>query len=686
MNPFLDIPYYPDFTEMTPEAADEALQKLLPETEAAIDWLETDAKPTWDGLMRPLYDTLYPLGDAWGMVGHLLSVMNSDAWRAVQEKHLPAVVELFLRVNQSPVFYRAFCALRDRDENLLHTLTAVQRRLLAKSIQDAEHTGVALEGEAKNRFNEIARRLAKLSTYFRNHLLDSTKAFSLTLTRREEVDGLPESLLAVAAQAAGGTTEEGPWKITLDFAVYSPFMKYSRNASAREQVYRAYVTRASSGEQDNTPLIEEILALCREKAALLGYPNYAALNLSSKMAKTVSEVDKLISQLADASRDMAKREAETLREFVEKSGDLAQELPLTPWNIAFWVERQREAKYDYNDEELSKYFQLPKVLAGLFSLSERLFGIHITEKTGMVPVWHPDVRFFEVYDAGAEKSPIACFYLDPYSRPETKSGGAWMNEFRTRDRRPDGTLVLPMAVLVCNQSVPVGDKPARMRFSEVETLFHEFGHGLQHMLTTEEIPSASGLNGIEWDAVEVASQFMENWCYDRATLQGLSAHVETGEPLPDELFDKLWAAKNYRAATAMMRQLNFAAVDMDLYARYPRPEWKDANAVKEADDAKYSTIPTIPEDRFLNSFSHIFGGGYAAGYYSYKWSEVISADAFAAFEEAGLDDEDAVRAIGRRYRETILALGGGVDPERVFKLFRGRAPRIQAILRHSGLI
>ena len=306
-----------------------------------------------------------------------------------------------------------------------------------------------------------------------------------------------------------------------------------------------------------------------------------------------------------------------------------------------------------------------------------------TEATGEVPVWHKDVRFCHVDDL--DGTVIAHFYMDPYSRPETKRGGAWMNEFRTRERRADGSLVCPIAVLVCNQSVPIGDQPALMRFGEVNTLFHEFGHALQHMLTTVDEPAASGINGVEWDAVEIASQFMENWCYDRRTVRAISAHDVTGEPLPDELFDKLVAAKNYRVANAIIRQLFFAATDMDLYARYPRPEWPDANAVKQANEKRFKIEPVLEEDRFLCSFSHIFAGAYSAGYYGYKWSEVLSEDVFSAFEEAGLDDEEAVRQTGRRYRDTILAMGGGTHPSEVFRLFRGRDPSIEPLLRHAGL-
>ena len=686
MSPFYNIPYYPAFDRMTPESAGPAFTRLFAEARQAVDALERACAPTWPGLMRPLHDACHPLFDAWGLLCHMLSVMNSEAWRRVQESLQPEIVAFSQRVGQSRAFYDGFRALREADR-AAPCLTAVQRRILEKAIQGAEQAGVGLPPERQARFNAVQMELARLSTAFRNNVLDATKAFSLTLHTPSDADGLPPALLGVAAQAAReagareATPENGPWRITLDTAVFLPFMMHSRNRAAREQLYRAYVTRASSGATDNAPLIEQSLALRRELAALLGYPTYADLSLSNKTARSVAAVDALIAQLADASRAAGQREAGDLLAFARGHGFDGESLQ--PWDIAYWAERQREHLYDYSDEELSRYFVFPRVLEGLFRLAERLFGITITAADGEAPVWHPDVRFFRVADAGG--APLACFFLDPFSRPATKSGGAWMNDFRTRDRRPDGTLQLPMALLVCNQSVPVGQAQPVMRFQEVNTLFHEFGHALQHMLTTVEEPDASGVNGIEWDAIEIASQFMENWCFDRATLKGLSHHAETGEPLPDALFEKLVAAKNYRAASAMLRQLYFAATDMDLYARYPRPEWPDADAVKRLNAARFSPTPLLACDRSLCAFSHIFGGGYAAGYYSYKWSEVLSADAFAAFEEACLDDEAAVRATGRRFRDTLLALGGGEDPLQVFRRFRGRAPEIGALLRHSGL-
>jgi oligopeptidase A len=698
-SPFYHIPYYPAFDQMTPENAEPAIRLMLAESRAAVDALEASSSPSWAGLVKPLHDACHPLFDAWGILCHMLSVMNSDAWRRVQESLQPEIVAFSLRVGQSRAFYDGFRALQSADK-ASPCLTPVQRRILTQTLRSAEQAGVGLAPDQQARFNAIQMELARLSTAFRNHVLDATKAFSLTLHTRDEVDGLPPALLAVTSQAARQSLapqsppapvegecphepspEHGPWKITLDTAVYLPFMMHSRNREAREKLYRAYVTRASSGASDNTPLIEQMLSLRRELAGLLGYATFADLSLSNKTAKTVAAVDALIEQLESASRDAAQHEASDLLAFARARG-FAEET-LQPWDLTFWAERQREHLYDYSDEELSRYFLFPRVLEGLFALAARLFGIAITPADGEAPVWHPDVRFFRVADENG--TPRACFFLDPYSRPETKSGGAWMNDFRTRERLGDGSVKLPMALLVCNQSVPVGNEPPVMRFQEVNTLFHEFGHALQHMLTTVEEPEASGVNGIEWDAIEIASQFMENWCYDRGTVKGLSRHAETGEHLPDALFDRLVAAKNYRAASAMRRQLYFAATDMDLYARYPRPEWPDAETVKRLNAAKYSPTPPLPEDRFLCSFSHIFGGGYAAGYYSYKWSEVLSADAFAAFEEAGLDNAEAVRATGRRFRDTLLALGGGTDPSEVFLLFRGRAPAIAALLRHAGL-
>ena len=689
MSAFENIPYYPAFDRMTPADAETAIQRLLTQAQRDIEALEQNMQPSWSGLLRPLYDACHDLYDAWNLLCHMLSVMNNEAWRATQERLQSDIVKFSLRVGQSRVFFNGFQTLQKADQTT-PCLTATQRRILKKTIQATELAGVGLPPDKQLRFNQLQTQLAELTTNFSNNLLDATKNYALFLHTPAEVAGLPPTLLAITAQAAAkkeqaqATTANattGPWKITLDTAVYLPFMMYSQNRAAREQLYRASVTRASCGKIDNTPLIEEILSARHTLAELLGYHNYAELSLATKTAKNIASVESLFTQLAEAAQTQSQQEAEDLLAFAHSQG--FQEATLQPWDIMYWAEQQREHLYAYSDEVVSQYFVFPRVLDGLFKLVQRLFNIVIVPADNEAPVWHPDVRFFRVNHM--DGSPCACFYLDPFSRPASKNGGAWMNDLRTLQRAREGHLILPMAVLVCNQSVAVGNTPPTMRFQEVTTLFHEFGHALQHMLTTIDEPHASGINGIEWDAVEIASQFLENWCYDHATLQSISCHVLSGEMIPDELFNKIVAAKNYRAASMLRRQLFLAATDMDLYARYPRPEWPNADAVKCLNAQRYSPTPLLPEDRSLCAFSHIFCGGYAAGYYSYKWSEVLSADIFAAFEEAGLDHHDAVCATGRRLRDTLFALGGSVDPLDVFHQFRGRPPSIQPLLRQAGL-
>ena len=662
MNPFYEIPEFPDFPAMTPAAAEEALPKLLADAETAVDELEKNATPTWDGFALALDDATRLLMLAWGIVSHFMGVLNSDAWRKVHDSFQSDLVAFSLRVGQSRRFYEL---AKETPAD-----TPVRKRILEKMAQGAELAGVALDEAHQKRFNDINAELAKLSSDFHNHVLDATKAFSLTLTAPAEVEGLPAQLKAMMAGDAD--PEKGPWKATIEEAVYFPIMKHSRNRSLREALMRARATRASSGELDNTPLIDRILALRQEMAGLLGFKTYADYSLATKCAPSVAAVQSMEGELAVASKPVKAREDDALAAFAHEK--------IEPWDISYWSERQREKLYSYSEEELMQYFNFPDVLKGLFGLANRLFGVTVEERTGDVPVWHKDVRFFRVREDGR---PIAHFYLDPYSRPETKSGGAWMNEFRTRARRSDGTLELPLALIVCNQSRPDAKGRALMRFSEVETLFHEFGHALQHMLTRVDDAGASGINLIDWDAVEVASQFMENWCYDAKTVRSFARHVETGEPIPDALLARVRAAKNYRAANAMLRQLSFGTLDMILHVGGFAGSPDDVKR-RVFDDLTPGT--TVPEDRFLNSFSHIFAGGYAAGYYSYKWSQVMSADCFGAFEEAGLDNEEAVRRTGRRYRETVLGLGGGTDPLEVFKLFRGRSPETEALLRQNGLI
>ncbi|OLP16010.1 peptidase M3 [Leptolyngbya sp. 'hensonii'] len=688
-NPLLIGKGLPPFDRILPEHIVPAITQLLTEMDEDLAHLEADMTPTWAGLMEPLQHLEERLSWSWGVVSHLMGVKNSPELRQAYETMQPEVVKFWTRLSQSPVLYQGYKALRDGDN--WNSLDESQQRIIRSAIRDAELSGVGLEGETREQFNAIQLELAELSTRFSNHVLDATKAFSLTLTQREEVEGLPPSLLALAAQAAraagqeSATPESGPWRITLDFPSYGPLMQHSRRRELREQVYRAFISRAASGDLDNKPLIDRILILRQQMAALLGYASYADLRLTERMAPNVAAVETLLEQLRQASYNAALGELEDLQAFVrEQDPEAAQ--ALCHWDLAFWSERQREERFAFNAEELRPYFPLEQVLSGLFNLAQQLFGVTITPADGLASVWHPEVRYFRVADeTGAA---IAYFYLDPYSRPAEKRGGAWMDVCLNRGQVGTGDQIairLPVAYLVCNQTPPIDDKPSLMTFTEVETLFHEFGHGLQHMLTRVNYSRAAGISNIEWDAVELPSQFMENWCYHRSTLFRLGRHYETGEPLPEHYYQKLLAARTYMSGTAMLRQIHFSLVDLELHHRYQPGGSETPFQVRDRLAQTTTVLPPLPEDAFLCGFGHIFAGGYAAGYYSYKWAEVLSADAFSAFEEAGLEDEAALSQVGHRFRETVLALGGGQHPMEVFKAFRGREPDTTALLRHYGL-
>ena len=688
-NPLLIGKGLPPFEAIKPEHVVPAMTQLLAELDEQLATLEHQVTPTWSGLVEPLDRLGERLTWSWGVVGHLMSVKNSPELREAYETVQPQVVQFFNKLSQSQPLYKAFKALREGD--VWSTLEPAQKRIVEAAIRDAELSGVGLEGEKRDRFNAIQLELAELSTKFSNNVLDATKAFSLTLTNKDEVDGLPPSLLSLAAQTAraageeNATAENGPWRITLDFPSYAPFIQHSTRRDLREKLYKAFISRASTGDLDNTPLIDRILELRKEEAILLGFNSYAELSLASKMAPKVEAVEALLEELRQASYDAARKDLEELKAFAAAKG--AQEASdLKHWDISFWSERLREEKFAFSAEELRPYFPLPQVLDGLFGLVKRLFGVTVTAADGQAPVWHEDVRYFQIADETG--TPIAYFYLDPYSRPAEKRGGAWMNDCIGRAKISENgttTTRLPVAYLICNQTPPVDGKPSLMTFNEVETLFHEFGHGLHHMLTKVDYAGAAGINNVEWDAVELPSQFMENWCYDRPTLMGMAKHYETGEPLPEHYYQKLLAARHFMSGSGMLRQLHFSNVDIELHHRYV-PGGDETPATVRDRIAKTTTIlPPLPEDAFLCAFGHIFSGGYAAGYYSYKWAEVLSADAFAAFEEAGLDDEEAIATTGKRYRDTVLALGGGLHPMEVFKAFRGREPSTAPLLRHSGL-
>ena len=688
-NPLLQSSVFPRFDLIRPEHVVPAMQQLLAELETALQRLEAQAQPTWEGLVEPLERLTDRLNVTWGIVGHLMGVKNSAELRHAHQTVQPDVVQFSLRLGQSPAIYQGLKALKAGPA--WSSCDPAQQRIIDSLIRDAELAGVGLQGQERERFNEIQQELARLSTTFSNHVLDATKAFALTLDQPEDVEGLPSSLLQLAAQAArqagaaAATPEHGPWRITLDYPSFGPFLEHSRRRDLREQLYRAFITRASSGAEDNTPLLRSILSLRQEQARLLGYGSFAELSLASKMAPDVATVERFLEELRQASFTAAQQDLEDLRHCAGAAG-VAEADNLCHWELAFWSERLREQRYDFNDEELRPYFPLPRVLNGLFTLAQRLFAVQIRPVPGEATVWHEDVRFFRVYDD--QERPIAAFYLDPYSRPAEKRGGAWMDECVGRSRilaTPGHTVRLPVAYLICNQTPPVDSKPSLMSFNEVKTLFHEFGHGLHHMLTTVDYGLAAGIHNVEWDAIELPSQFMENWCYHRETLMGMSAHVETGEPLPEELYRKLCTARTYRAGSLMLRQLYFACLDIALHHHFDPQGSETPFDVQQRVAALTTVLPPLPEDRFLCSFGHIFAGGYAAGYYSYKWAEVLSADAFAAFEEAGLDNATALATTGRRYRNSILALGGSRPPMEIFREFRGREPSTVALLRHSGL-
>ncbi len=628
-------------------------------------------------------------------------------------------------------------------------LDGTQQRILAAELRDMQLRGVGLEGEVQAAFNQASQELADLSTRFSNQVLDATNGWTLTLEDPAQTEGLPTSLKDQLAQAARSadllaadgsqpSSESGPWLLGLDMPRYAPVLKYSRNRALREQLYRAQVSRASgqgeagddratnntpstntpnsnhqdkndgtpAGALNNWPLIERILTLRGDQAGRLGFANWAEASLAAKMADSVASVEGLLEELRAAAFPVAQAELEQLRQCAARHG-APEANDLQPWDVSFWAELLRQESFSLDSEALRPYFPLPAVLEGLFALCGRLFGIRIEAADGQAPIWHPDVRFFRVLEAsggaasaadqgaqpGAPQAPsaetgqpIAAFYLDPYSRPGSKRGGAWMDECLVRSLAPDGTPVLPVAYLVCNQSPPVGDTPSLMTFEEVETLFHEFGHGLQHMLTTVDRPQAAGINNVEWDAVELPSQFMENWCYDRATLLGMARHWQSGEPLPEAEFTKLQAARTFMGGSATLRQVHLALTDLRLHSEWSPDCGESPEQLRRRIATTTTVLAPIDTDAFLCSFGHIFAGGYAAGYYAYKWAEVLSADAFSAFEEGGLENESQIQTTGRRFRETVLSLGGSRSPAEVFEAFRGRQPSTEALIRHSGLV
>jgi len=662
----------PLFDDIKPEHVLSAIDAELNRAREIVSVLIEVADPDWDSVMLPLEKIEESLGRVWGPVGHLNSVCDSEELRPIYQQGVAKMTEWSSELAQNEALYAAIRKVSERDN--FAGLSGERRQVVEHALRDFKLSGAELEGDAKKRFKEIQMSLSELTTAFGQHVLDATQAFELHITDENDVKGLPESILASAAQRATQSGKEGGWLITLDAPSYVPFMQFAENRVLREAMYREYVTRASSGELDNTPVIVEILALRAEAASLLGFEHYAASSLASKMASDVHEVTGFLRELAARSKPVAEQEFAELQTFAAEELGLSD---LQAWDVAFAAEKLRLKTYAISQEELKPYFPEKSVTTGMFGLVEKLYGISIRENEN-VPKWHESVRFFELFDSSDEK--IAAFYLDPYARAH-KRGGAWMDECIVRWQKPDGTLQLPVAYLVCNFDAPVGNKPALWTHDEVTTLFHEFGHGLHHMLTTVCELGVSGIRGVPWDAVELPSQFMENFCWERQVVDLFARHYETGEALPDALFDKMLAAKNFQSAMIMLRQIEFALFDVLLHSEYDPAGGESVQQLLDRVRDEVSVITPPAFNRFQNSFSHIFAGGYAAGYYSYKWAEVLSADVYATFEEEGVLNADTAA----RLREELLSIGGSREIMDAFVAFRGRKPTVDALLRHSGL-
>jgi oligopeptidase A len=681
-NPLVDFSGLPRFASIRPEHVAPAIEQLLAEARAVRERTSA-APPTWDAFIAPLEDANERLARAWNQVSHLHAVMDSPALRAAYNAAQPKVTQYWTELGQDTQRFEKYKALAASPEYA--RLSAARRKIVDDALRDFRLGGAELPAEKKPRYAAIQEKLASLSTRFSENVLDATNAFSIVVDETR-IAGLPADALAAAREAAQKDGKEG-WKFTLHMPSYLPVMQYAEDRALRETMYRASATRASEfgkPDWDNSPLIGRILELRREDANLLGYANFAEVSLVPKMARTPAQVLEFLRDLARRARPFAERDLAELRAFARDTLGLEK---LESWDLAYASEKLRAARYAFSDQDVKQYFPEPQVIAGLFHVVEDLYQVRVVEcgdKCG-TEVWHEDVRFYEVRNmAGA---PIGQFYFDLYAR-ESKQGGAWMDGAISRRRLASG-IQLPVAYLNCNFSRPVGGKPALFTHDEVITLFHEFGHGLHHLLTQAEDLGVSGINGVEWDAVELPSQFMENFCWEWNVLSRMTKHVDTGAPLPRALFDKMRAAKNFQSGLDMLRQIEFATFDMRLHAEFE--PGSGASVLSLLEEVRREVAVLIPPawNRFPNAFSHIFGGGYAAGYYSYKWAEVLSADAFSAFEEArdlAKGSESVLDALtGARFRDEILAVGGSRPAAESFRAFRGREPKVDALLRHSGM-
>jgi oligopeptidase A len=699
-NPLLDFTGLPRFAAVRTDHITPAVDQLLAENRALIERLtRDDSPPTWDGFVRPLEDANERLGRAWGVVGHLHAVLDSPELREAYKANQPKIVQYWTELGQNLALFAKYKALQAAPE--FAALARAQRRVVENEIRDFRLSGAELDADRKQRFAAIQEELARLSTQFSENVLDATNAFAVHVTERATLAGIPDDVLAPARAAAEKDGRAG-WKLVLQAPCYVPVMQYAETRGLRELMYRGWVTRASEefagafalkaefearvngapGEAppsaetlagwDNTALIRRILALRREGAQLLGYASHAEVSLVAKMADSPQQVIAFLEDLAAKARPYAQRDMAELTSFAAQALGLAT---LEAWDAAYASEKLRVARYAFSDQEVKQYFQEPRVLAGMFRLVETLYGLRITEDRA--ETWDAGVRFFRIDDAAGRL--VGRFYLDPYARA-TKRGGAWMDEAIVR-RLVHDAVQAPVAHLVCNFPAPVGGKPALLTHDDVITLFHEFGHGLHHLLTRVDYSGVSGIRGVEWDAVELPSQFMENFCWEWQVLEHMTAHVDTGAPLPRELFDKMVAAKNFQSGMQTVRQLEFALFDMHLHDDFDPAGTRTPLELLDAVRAKVAVLIPPRFNRFPHGFSHIFAGGYSAGYYSYKWAEVLSADAYGLFEERGVLDPET----GSRFRDEILAVGGSRPAIESFKAFRGREPTVDALLRHNGM-
>ena len=680
----------PDFKKFTPENINKefpsVIEKINVDFKKIEDFLSNylnQKQLDWEQVINPLNEVNEVLRWSWGVISHLNAVNNSESLREIYSKFLPEVISLGNKFGQSKIIYNALVKLKKTNN-----FDRVKNRILDKEILEMEHSGISLEKNIQNEFNIISEKLGELSTTFSNNVLDATNSWYLILNNKSQVDGLPKRVLELMSISANdhlkkegdADLENGPWKLSLDIPTYTSFMTYAKDRSLREKLYKTFVGRASQGEKNNSQIIEEILSLRTKQANLLGYKSWAELSLSTKMAKEIKHVEKLLEELRKPAFKTATNELKILDKFSKENG-FPQSEELKPWDISFYSELLRKEKLNLDQESLRPWFPLNDVLEGLFNLSEKLFEIKVVQANNEAPVWNDDVLFFNILNKEDKK--IASFYLDPYSRPESKRGGAWMDECLSKNTFGQNTL--PVAYLVCNQTPPSKDKPSLMSFEEVQTLFHEFGHGLQHMLTTINLPQAAGINNVEWDAVELPSQFMENWCFHKNTLLNIAKHYKTRERLSDENFEKLVKNRTFNCGMATLRQLHFAITDLRLHSNLDSNQGKTSDEIRREIAKQTTVISPIQEDQFLCCFSHIFAGGYSAGYYSYKWAEVLSADAFSMFEEANLENSHNIRIIGKKFKDTILSLGGSLSALEIFKLFRGREPKTESLIRHLGL-